>query len=435
MFLKALLFFHLMYVVNQIHLPWETGIPGVAPSNLLFVLTLLALQGKPEPARLGLPILKNALLLFFAALGFAFLWAQVRAPGDLMLDLTYLKNAIYYPLFYFLYRSCKQDEKTTRWLIIWILVIAAVAGFEAAREGFDYGFGRYNPTRRASGPFAPDWTGSNRAGVYFAMFMPMFVALALFLRRQKLWRLASVAAIVTISIGTLATYSRQAYFLVLLGIPILLVRKSLVFAVALSLLLVSLAGYLPDSVFQRVEETSQTGKHGEEQVDVSTASRWEIWAGAMGMLRDNPIGAGLNRFKREIGKYCSYKGYDAHNFYVLTLAETGPQGLIAWLLAIWTLFRLAAFLRSHAPPGDREAKALALGFTVSTLCMALGGLYGSPHLEGAVMATYWALAGLLERYITMKMDGTSEQPVALAPPLSERFRLIAHALPGRRDQG
>jgi O-antigen ligase len=432
MFLKALLFFHLLYVVNQIHFPWETGIPGVVPTNLLFVLTLLAMHGKSESARLGSPILKKSLLLFFAALGFAFLWAQVRAPGDLMLDLTYLKNAVYFPLFYFLYRNCKQDEKTTRWLIVWILVIAAVAGLEAAREGFDYGFGKYNATRRASGPFSVDWHGANRAGVFFAMFMPMFVALALFLRRQRLWRLASVGGIVLLSTGALFTYSRQAYFLVLLGAAVLLVRRSVVLAVALSALLLSLAGYLPDSVFQRVEETKQTGTRGEEEVDVSTSSRWEIWAGAMGVLRDNPIGAGLNRFKREIGNYSSYKGYDAHNFYVLTLAETGPQGLAAWLLVIWTLFRLAAFLRSHAPPADPEARALALGFTVATLCMALGGIYGSPHLEGTVMGTYWALAGLLERYMTMKTQAVTAQPTTVAQSVFERFPLVALALPGRR---
>ena len=39
-----------------------------------------------------------------------------------------LKNALFVPLFYFLYLRCKMDEKTTRWLIIWIMVIAAVAG-------------------------------------------------------------------------------------------------------------------------------------------------------------------------------------------------------------------------------------------------------------------------------------------------------------------
>ena len=57
------------------------------------------------------------------------------------------------------------------------------------REGIDYGFGAYNPMRRASGPFGEDWHNANRAGVFYAMFMPMFVALALFLKKP-----AAVAA-------------------------------------------------------------------------------------------------------------------------------------------------------------------------------------------------------------------------------------------------
>jgi O-antigen ligase len=430
--LKVLLFFNLLYVVNQVHFPWETGIPAVAPTNLLFLLILLAMRGKPEALDGERPILQNAILYFYGALTFAFLWAQVRAGKDFVADITYLKTALFFPLFYFLYFKCRQDEKTTRQLIIWVMIIAAVAGLEAIHEGIDYGFGKYNPFRRASGPFGVDWHNANRAGVFYGMFMPMFVALALFLKGQKLWRLGAVGGCVLLAGGALFTYSRQAYFLVLLSIAVLLVRKSVILAVIISVTLVSLSGYLPDSVFQRVDETKQQSKSGGEEVDTSTSSRWEIWGGAMGMLQDNPIGVGLNRFKGEIGNYCGHKGYDAHNFYVLTFAECGPQGLGTLLFLIYTLFRLAGFLRKHAPPGDAETRALTLGFTIATLCMALGGIYGSPTLEGSVMAPYWALCGLLERYIHLKMQNRGE---AAAPPkepsMVDRFPLAAY-LPGKR---
>ena len=50
-----------------------------------------------------------------------------------------------------------MDEKETRQLIIVIMCsVAAVAGLEAIREGLDYGIGKYNPFRRASGPFGAD---------------------------------------------------------------------------------------------------------------------------------------------------------------------------------------------------------------------------------------------------------------------------------------
>jgi O-antigen ligase len=315
-----------------------------------------------------------------------------------------------------------------------IMIIAAVAGLEATREGFDYGFGKYNPFRRASGPFGVDWHNANRAGVFYAMFMPMFVALALFLKGQKLWRIGAIGGCGLLAAGTLFTYSRQAYFLVLLATALLFVRKSVILAAVITVTLMGTASYLPDAVFQRVDETKQTGKGGGEEVDDSTSSRWEIWGGAMGMARDNPIGVGLNRFKGEIGNDCSHKGYDAHNFYVLTFAECGPQGIGALLFLMYSLFfGLSSWLRKHAPPDDAETKALTLGFTVCTLCMALGGIYGSPTLEGSVMAPYWALAGLLERYIHLKRLKTeSDDKPQAEPSLADRFPLAAHIHPGKK---
>jgi O-antigen ligase len=157
----------------------------------------------------------------------------------------------------------------------------------------------------------------------------------------------------------------------------------------------------------------------------------------MAMWRANPVGVGLNRFRKEIGDYSSHKGYDAHNFYVLTLAECGPFGLLSLMFLIWTLFRLAQQFRQSAPVDDHEARALSLGFTVTTLCMTLGAVYGSPTLEGAVMAPYWALSGLIERYMYLKNQGTAAQPsrdaaVHTGQTLSDRFPLAPHILPGRR---
>jgi hypothetical protein len=433
MIAKALLFFQLLYVVNQIHFPWETGIPGVAPTNILFLVILFVLRDKPDALPLQEPRLKKPLLYFYGALTLAFLWAQVRASGDLIADLTYLKNAMFFPLLYFLYLRCKQDEKTTRWLIIWVLVVAAVAGLEAFREGLDYGFGKFNPFRRASGPFGVDYRMSNRAGVFFGIFTPMFVSLALFLRKRKFWRIAALGGTFLLAGGVVSTYSRQSYFMVLLSTSLLLLRRSIVWAAIVGGILVALAGYLPDSVFQRVEETKQQGAHGEDEVDVSTASRWEIWEGASHMLAANPIGVGLNRFQREIGGFSSHKNMDAHNFYVLTTAECGPQGLLLFLFLIWNLFRLAGFLRRNAAPEDSETIALALGFTVSTICFAIAGFYGSPHFEGAIMGPYWALAGLLERYTGLKMQTTTTgTDYATEPSLTERFPLAGHSEPGRR---
>lgn len=429
MFRKFVLFFLLLYVVDEIHFKWQTGIPAVAPVNLIFFIAFMTIRNaEPDSVDIKEPILKKGITYFSGALALAFVWAQLRSFNDIISDLTVLKNAIFYPLFYFLFLYCKQDAKTTRWLIIWIMTIAAVAGLEAFREGLDYGLGPYNPFRRASGPFGDDWQMANSAGVFFSIFMPMFVAFSLFLRKQILWRLAAIGGIILIAAGTLFTYSRQSYFIVLFAATVLLVRKSIIVAIVLGVTLVSLSGYLPDTVTQRVEETQQTGKHGNEEVDASTASRWEIWAGAMDMLAHNPVGVGIDRFKREIGNYSGHKGMDAHNFYVRTLAEYGPQGLIALIFLLRSCFSLARFLRVHANPEDPDDQALSLGFTVSVVCAALGNIYGSRFLDGAIMAPFWALAGLLERLVYLKRGGASDGdggPPKAEPTLEDRFPLAS----------
>mgnify|MGYP001391775273 CR=1 FL=1 len=60
------------------------------------------------------------------------------------------------------------------------------------------------------------------------------------------------------------------------------------------------------------------------------------------------FGIGANRFKSEIGNYSRYSGKDAHNYYVLTLAETGWQGLLSLLWLVWAMWRLGGRLSRAA---------------------------------------------------------------------------------------
>jgi len=435
--LTPVLYLQLLHVVNQLHFKWlVTGIPGVAPANLLFLLGLglLLMHDKDEAVKTA-PFLKGAILFFYAALTFAFFWALIRQPGDTLDDFTYYKNALFGPLYYFTFLKCRQDEKTTRRLIIWILIIAAVAALQALRQGIDYGFGKYNPFNRASGPFGEDWQQSNRAGVFFGMFMGMFVALALFLRGRRRWRIAALGGCALTAGAALSTYSRQAYVLVIVAVVTLTLRLSVLAAVLVAAAAFALAGYLPDSITQRVVETTQQeGGAGEPEFDSSTASRWQIWEGGLKMWQANPLGVGLNRWKDNIGSFSTYKRIDAHNFYVLTLGECGPLGLLALLYLVYRLFRLTGFVRKNRPADDPEAFALSLGFTACTLNMALGGIYGSPTLEAAVMVPYWALCGLLERYVILKRQAAPVIVEVLPPPgdaLGERFPLAAYLPSGR----
>lgn len=445
MFRRGLLALLIVYLPNALHVPIETGIPGLNLSNVLFLMALAAvsLSGKDRAySASSRAALMPSLLGWYVALTVGFAIALLTMPADFMADFTYWKNALFYPLFYLVFRNCREDLKGTRQLIILLLVVAVIAGLEAVREGLDYGIANYSETHRASGPFGVDYRSANRAGVFYAMFLPMFIALGLFLRSQRLWRIAAIVACAILAMAIMVTFSRQSYLIGILGLSILLLRRNIIVALLASVVMFSSLSLLPDSVTQRVEETEQSTAAGGEELDTSTASRFEIWSGAAQMWSEHPPGVGINRFKRHIGNYSNYAGYDAHNFYVLTLAELGPIGLFALLWLLWELLRIGArFRRQAAASRSPEAIALSLGFSVTVLAMALGNVYGSPFLEGAVMANFWILCGLLERYFAMTASNAhmhfTRNSGHTTSGIGARFPLATRAWPSRygRDSG
>lgn len=398
--LNALLALLIFYTINQIHFPSDLGIPGVNVANLLFaaVLALVLVRSdsaERPPSRLG-----GALRLYFLVMGIGTLIALATRPGELMADITYLKTLLFYPLYYFLFYYAVDDLKSARLLLFAILGVAVLAGLEAWSEAMAYGIGGYSETHRASGPFGPDYRTANRAGVFYSMLLPMFIALLLFARGRLTWRLfGSIGAFVLVG-GILFTYSRQSYFIALLGLTVLVWRRGIGTTMLAALFLAAVFPFLPQGAFERVEETKQQDTQGEQRYDESTESRWELWKGAFAMWEENPAGIGLNRFKGEIGSYSIYSGKDAHNYYVLTLAEAGPQGVASLLWLVLSLWLLARWAANAAE--DDESRAFTYGFQVSILGMALGNIYGSPFSEGSVMCAIWALAAIIERYTQLR---------------------------------
>ena len=427
----------IVFMPNALHLSFETGVPGLNIANLVFLLALatVVLGGRRQTAPQGRGELTPALLAYFAMLVVGFFIAQFTRPIAWTTDVGQLKNIVFYPLLYFIYRNCKLDQRSTRWLVILVMVIAAVAGIEAVREGLDYGFGRYVESRRASGPFGVDFHNANRAGVFYAMFLPMFIAMALFFRGQKLWRIAAIGGCAILVLAIMATYSRQSYAIALFGLSLLLMRRNLLLAVMIAVLALPAASLLPESVTQRVAETEQTNAAGVEELDMSTASRFEIWGGAVKMWQEYPIGVGLGRFPKYIGRYSTHANFDAHNYYVLVMSELGPFGLAALMWLLWRMWRLAGRVRAAIGGVSAEAKALGIGFTVTIVAMALGNLYGSPFTEGSVMANFWILCGLMEHYarqVRSPVAATAATPVGgLRAGIAERFPMAARIAPGR----
>jgi O-antigen ligase len=437
--LRFLLALPLLFLPNALHFSGAPLLVGLNLSNLALLLLMVAIplfahEGAPRLPGFGR--LGPALLWLFLAYAMAFVIAVSRSSGTLLEDLTVLKTAVFYPMFYFVYRNCRADLRQTRQLIVLALVVAMVAGIEAVHEAVSAGmFGAYVEQNRASGPFGVNALTANLAGYFYASFLPVFIAGALFLKGRPRLRMAAIIGAGILGLAVLVTFSRQAYAISLLCLLLLALRRNLAAALVIGVLMLAATTALPESVTERVAETRQDTGAGTTELDQSTASRFDIWTGALRMWTDHPEGVGLNRFKEHIGDYTSYSGYDAHNYFVLMLAEAGPLGLAALLFLLWRLWSMARGVQRGAAPGDSEQRALGTGFSLLVIAMALGNSFGSFLLQGLAMGSLWAFIGLVERYGALKA-AERENPAPVPQPrpalVPGRFPLVERA---RRASG
>lgn len=422
----------LLYAIPIVLLPNTAHLPAdVAVGASVGALVVAMLMGRRDPpylARWG--YLMPPLIALFLAMLVGFIAAQWHDLSNAGRDLREAKVAVLFPLLYFAYLRCGLDLKSTRQMIVLVLVVAVAAGLEAVAQGLSFNLGEFSDTQRATGPFG-QINMANRAGVFFAMFLSMLVAIALQPRQSRRTRLAAFAGSAILAAAIMLTYSRQSYLIGLFTIMVLLAWRSIPAAALAGLLLVATAGtFLPKSVVDRVQETQQVDASGSVTFDLSTTSRFTIWSGTIDMLRDHPAGVGLGRFTEHIGKYTRYEGKDAHNGFVLTLAECGPLGLMALLWVFWRLWQLTRRLRRSPAAARPEMRTFELGFTLAVVSAALGNMYGSVFFDSVIMSNFWILCGLMERYGSIKAHAaqlvdthTNPRPV----PVSQRFPLADRA--------
>lgn len=406
--MKTLLALILIYTTFQVHFPSDLGIPGVNVINILVALSFVVLfLAGPRGEKLDRPMLAGPLLAYFAAMILATVIAVAARPDNLMEILTYLKTTLFYPLYYLLFYYGIRTQREAWRLVVLGLVLAVAAAGEAWWQAIELGIGVYEETRRAWGPFGADYRSSNLAGVFYAMFVPVFAALAVLQRSRTAVRVLAVLALVITLGAVVFTYSRTAYAIALVALALVAWRRGIGTVAVLMLLGMLALPFLPEGATQRVQETQVVDEHGMVRLDESTASRPEIWAGAMEMWSRSPMGVGHGRFPEEIGHYSNHPGMDAHNFFVLTLAEAGFLGFLSlvWLvLRAWKLARWMAWWSS-----SELAATLAWGFQAMLICVVLGNMFSSFFQVGALMGMVWALAGGMERLTQISYEEAIEE--------------------------
>ncbi|MDO5102165.1 MAG: O-antigen ligase family protein [Lautropia sp.] len=438
--LTGLLALMIVWVPNQLHLPSDLGLKGLNSINLLFlgILCVMFIRQKDDTLPAAPTPMKGIFVAYFLMLIWGFVIGQVYDSSVMMLDLTALKNSIFFMALYFVFFHAVRDEQTILRLFFMILFVAAVAGLEAIKEGIDYGFGVYGETKRAAGPFGADYKASNLAAVFFVMFIPVFAAVAFYMKGKLLWRLGGIGGTLILLIGIFCTYSRQAYLIVAVLLLLMAAKRNLILGLLIGLAVMSYESWVPEGVVQRLAMTTeQSSETGEAQLDESTESRFILWEGAGRLIMGRPWGIGLNHFKREIGnEQPQLAGLDAHNFLVLITTEAGIAGGVLTLALYVALVTLAWRFWRAAVTADQ--RAMAAGFAGATLAVMLGNIYGSRLLDGAVTGNYWILAALAARYLCIIQAQTSgdidpSDPDPSPPSPDKRPRISPQSKPAARD--
>jgi hypothetical protein len=388
-----------VYTVNMIHLPQSLGIPGLNVLNII-CLVVWFMHVRSQRSAAGLPLLSKRIFLLFFMILYSYAITQITLPAHFMLDLIYLKAAIFYPLYFFLFFAIVRTEDDMRFVMYAILIIAMVAGYEAVREGLAYGNTTFHPLKRASGPFGDSAYTANRAGVFYAMFFAYALAIALYHPERGNWwiRPLAIVSIVVLIAGTFYTFSRQSYLIIGIVAALMMMRRGPSICVILVLLGLNYNLWMPQAAIDRLVDTKQVDEEGEEQYDESTESRWIQWAAAGRMIEDKPWGVGFKRFAYLSESYGGKFNLDAHNHYVLFAAEASLLGVAVHIILVLSLWRMGHRLdRLAKRKKNALGRTLGSGFAFMSLAMILGNIYGSPFANGEVMGLYWAIGGLVAR--------------------------------------
>lgn len=388
----------IFYGTYQSHFTIDLGVKGLNLTTLLFVLGVALVASLRQKERTPTP-LKGSFSFFFLALIWAFVVGQLRGSGTAVDDLAVVKNVMFAMLLYFVAFHASGDRGTRETVFIAILFVTALVTVHVWRQAIDYGLGVYNETRRASGPFGPTAASSNRAAAFFIVYLPVMLVGAFHLRVG--WQRVFAAIFTALGVaGVFFTYSRQAYFAIALLFIYASYRRHLILALCVVALVLSYETWAPEGVVDRVQMTQKADADGEQVLDESTQSRFDIWEGALEIIARNPLGIGLNQFQREIGDFLpNYAGFDAHNGYLRFTTEAGLFGGAAMLVLLTGLLLLSR--RLTAADAKEDMPFLGNAFFVSVVGVIFSNLYGSRFFDADIMTAFWILAGTSARHMVV----------------------------------
>ncbi|MFN8060115.1 MAG: O-antigen ligase family protein [Vicinamibacterales bacterium] len=320
---------------------------------------------------------------------------------------TFLKHMAVYALIIGIIRSRVAFE----WFVTTNMMGIAWWGYNA--------IGAKRSAGRLESVGSGDSLGSNLLGAHLLTILP-FVLLYALSDRNK-WRrgLAVITLPLLVNLIVLAN-SRGAMMGVaaafLAALPLAGKRQRLPL-LAGAICLAGAFYLLADKQFIERQQTTQTAA----EKDNSAMERIKSWQGAMGLVRDYPLGGGGRAFHLlspiyipDIVEGHGGQGRSVHNTLLQVAAEWGLQGLTLYLGFLGSTFIMLRQVRKRAPPKEWMAYR-AICVQLGLIGTFVAGLFGDRFYGESV---YWlcALSFALVRIQATELAGAEVRTEAAPRP-------------------
>ena len=381
------------------------GVAGLGPTHILFFLAFIAayLQKADEQPLYCKPKLSIPIILFIIYLLFE---ALVTDPSITAFDIRIKawKDFVLLMSVYFIVFRAFRDKKEIQVALVMMCLANIYMDIYFYRWVRWINFDNFaDKLKDINGTFG-SVGGSNEWAAFFSIYTPVLFAVLPALRKKSVKLLAAGLAVSNILV-LLFTFSRGAYVAIVASLLwyIFLMRKFL-WIIVVVILFVGYSFWLPQSVVERIEMTSQVSETGGIQ-DQDVQSRMLMWDYSLDLIKQSPFtGHGLLSFR-----YGQWN--NPHNQHLYILTELGLVGYSLFLWLILVCYRKARKLNAIA--SDDFVKRFALGIQLSVVALFVANFFGSRWSYLPLLAYFWSTIALCDRYLILEQDGKYGEKIQL----------------------
>lgn len=341
---------------------------------------------------------KNKFIYFFLGLFVLFMGLSLFNSGPYFMKS--LEGVFSKWLAYILVFVAASDIFRTRKQIRNVLVVLSFSAALAALSGlsqyffsFEFLRGRELVKARGSEASTSAFKHYNNFAAYLSLLIPVTIGLSLIKFKKKIYKTGAMLLPVLLIAALLFTFSRGGWlgFLTGVGLLIILLRKYRIG-------LVAIGGFIGFLLFlPQLRERFLFTFSG-----LGDSSRFAIWQGAWGMIRENPIlGKGLGTFMDYFPQYTDGLGIQyAHNCYLQIWAETGIFSLLSFLVFVGLLLCSGVELTKRG--SFSSLSILSIGISCGIFGFLVHSFFDTQFYSTQLQALFWLMAGVLLAVVKLK---------------------------------